>query len=552
MKASAERARQAASLTRLRTAAGRALVALAATFAVAVAPSAAGAVAVPARSADSFVDSIGVNTHTYYTDTVYYSHFDGVKRKLAELGVRHIRENLVPDRPDQYERLRELAAQGVKSTLIVGDPNEGREGLDELVSILGSELRGAVAAAEGPNEFDTWGGADWLPRLAEYQRWLYEEVKADPQLAGLPVVGPSIVHSDNQEGLGDVSGLLDYGNVHSYPDGYSPEDNVSRHLGNAAHNSGTKPVMATESGYHTALGWSGEHKPVSEQAMATYIPRMYLEYFRRGIARTFSYELLDEAAGSGDREDNFGLLRNDLSEKPAFAALRNTIDILEDPGPGFDPGSLDYSLSGDVADIHHLLLQKRDGSFYVALWRAVDVWDPVAQAPEAAPTGSVTLELGRQVSAAEAYSPNVSSGPVASLPVSGSSIAVEVGPEVTIVKLFAGKRLPGRIKVWVSRRSVPAGGRLAVKGRLPKQLAGSRTSIKIQHWRKGKWRAVGRDRTTPRGVFREKVRLPATRRPGATRLRAVARVAKPSRAVRVRIKAGGSQARPATRRARRS
>ncbi|HEX8689982.1 MAG TPA: hypothetical protein VF729_07050, partial [Solirubrobacterales bacterium] len=103
---------------------GRGTAALRALLTAAVAalllPAAASAAATPARSADSFVDSIGVNTHTYYNDTVYYSRFGAVKEKLAELGVRHIRENLVTDRPDQYERLRELAQIGAFSTLIMG------------------------------------------------------------------------------------------------------------------------------------------------------------------------------------------------------------------------------------------------------------------------------------------------------------------------------------------------------------------------------------------------------------------------------------------------
>src|SRR6185369_13361118 len=96
----------------------------------------AAASAATARSAGSFVDSIGVNTHFSYADTVYDSRFEQVKAKLAELGVRHIREGLMPDRPGQYEFLRELAGTGVRSTLILGDPDQGTENLDELLATL--------------------------------------------------------------------------------------------------------------------------------------------------------------------------------------------------------------------------------------------------------------------------------------------------------------------------------------------------------------------------------------------------------------------------------
>jgi hypothetical protein len=517
------------------------LAALAATLLTIVLPTPASAAPAAAHMADTFVDSIGVNTHTYYNDTVYYSRFATVKQRLAELGIRHVRENLVPDRPDQYERLGELSSMGIKSTLIVGDPNEGRQGLEELVSILRTDLRGDVAAAEGPNEFDMWGGGDWLPRLSEYQRWLYDAIKSDPALSGLPVVGPSIVHHRNQEALGDVSGQLDYGNIHSYPDGYSPESNLDRHFEHAAKNSGSKQLMATESGYHSAVGWDGEHNPVSEDAMATYIPRMYLEYFRRGVARTFSYELLDEAPGASDREDSFGLLRNDLSPKPAFDALRNTIQILSDPGPAFAPATLDYTLSGNSKDVHHMLLQKRDGSFYLALWRDADVWDPESQTPLAAPSGNVTVDFGRLVTSAEAYVPNVSAAPLASLPIAGSAVNVEVGAQAVVVKVTAGGPKPERLKFWVSKRSVPAGGRVAVRGRLPSYAAGRPLRIAIQHRRNGRWRTVGRGRTTRSGIFKRAIRLSRARYGAVPKLRLVARKAKPSRPVRVRIKRRGAK-----------
>jgi hypothetical protein len=45
------------------------------------------------------------------------------------------------------------------------------------------------------------------------------------------------------------------------------------------------------------------------------------EYFRRGIGRTYFYELLDQDTKPADQEANFGLLRHDLSEKPIFSAL---------------------------------------------------------------------------------------------------------------------------------------------------------------------------------------------------------------------------------------
>lgn len=514
---------------------------LAASLAILLAPSSASAAAEQALQADSLVDSIGVNVHTSYNDTPYLSRFGAVRAKLAELGVRHVRDGLEPDRPDQYRALNELASIGVRSTLIVGDPEIDDEELGELTSILRGDVRGAVEAVEGANEIDMRGDASLLPQLDDHQRRLFSAVKGDPALAGLPVLGPSLVHSRNQRALGDISALMDYGNIHPYPDGRPPEGNLSAHLERAAGNSGPKPVIATETGFHTALAWRGEHDPVSESAMAAYIPRLYLEYFRRGIVRTFSYELLDQEAG-GDREDNFGLLRNDLSEKPAFAALRNLIAILSDAGPQFAPGKVRYAVGGDTRDLHRLLLQKRDGTYYLALWRATEAWDPVARHDLDPPDRRVRLDFAQRVRSVAVHAPDASAAPVAApspARLRGGELALPVGERAVILRLkLGGRAAPSRVRLWVSKRSVPAGGRIAVRARLPvRASAGRPRRVKIQRrlpgWRK--WKTVGKGRTTRTGVFARSVRL-ARPRDGVSKLRVVARKARPSRAVRVRVR----------------
>lgn len=392
-----------------------------------------------AKAADSFVDSIGVNVHLGYDDTPYYEQFPAIEQKLVELGVRHVRDGISPGRDDQYAALNELAAAGVGSTLILGDPSDDPGDLDELISIVKTELPAAVEAIEGPNEYSTSGSSEWKSELVAYQERLYADVKEDPALAALPVIGPSIVHGDQEE-LGDVSAHLDFGNVHSYPEGNGPEYKMGSTLERAEINSGTKPIVATETGYTTALGWTpsgaGENRPVSEQAMATYVPRLFFEYFSRRIVRTFSYELIDENPDPDldEREDHFGLLRNDVSEKPAFGALRNTIEVLADPGPAFAPGSLDYTLTGDTADLHQALLQKRDGTFYLVLWRISSIWDPVAKEALAAPSEPVTLRPEAGIEATALYDPAFSAAPEASFARSAEP-TVEVGPGVAIVAL---------------------------------------------------------------------------------------------------------------------
>ena len=508
---------------------------LGATLAIAVlAPIAAAESPSPA---DAFVESIGVNTHTYYTDTAY-SNFEAVKARLAELGVHHIRENLVTNLPYQYQRLNELAAMGVHSTLIMGEPGESGEGPEEYASTLKTNLLGTVDAVEGPNEFESRGGPDWAAELRDYQQRLYAAIKGDPSLAALPVIGPSILHRSSQEAVGDISGAVDYGNIHSYPDGEAPETNLNSQLDRAALNSGPKPIVATETGYHTALNWTGEHRPVSEEAMATYMPRLFLEYFGRGVPRTFSYELIDEKPdpANAERESNFGLLRNDLSPKPAFTALRNMIAILADPGPAVSPEPLEYSLGGSQAGLHHVLLQKRDGSFYLALWRATSVWDASAKTALAPPSEPVTVSFDLRLKSARGYLPNLSADGAPIAHHGDQPIELSVGPQVLLVRLTMRPPSPERIRVWLATHSAPAGARVALHGQLPSQAAGRSLAVKIQQWDRRGWRTVTRSRTSKSGAFRKKIRVPARIGTRASRLRVVARAAKPSKAVRLRIR----------------
>ena len=68
-----------------------------------------------ARPADSFVDSIGVNSHFHWSQTRYFTRFEEVKAKLLESGVRHIRGEALGETPASLPAIRHfesLAASG--------------------------------------------------------------------------------------------------------------------------------------------------------------------------------------------------------------------------------------------------------------------------------------------------------------------------------------------------------------------------------------------------------------------------------------------------------
>jgi hypothetical protein len=101
---------------------------------------------------------------------------------------------------------------------------------------------------------------------------------------------------------------------------------------------------------------------------------MYAEFLRRGITRTYRYELVNEDNLPG-REGAFDLLRSNISEKSAFRAVKNMIAILSDKGPDFKPSSLNYVLDDNVNNVRQILFQKRNGDFYLMVWLEVPSWD---------------------------------------------------------------------------------------------------------------------------------------------------------------------------------
>ena len=443
---------------------------------VLAAPAADAAAAEPASPAHAFVDSIGVNVHMTYLDTAYADR-ELLVDKLSAAGIRHVRDGLSWDTDYAYATFNRLADRGIGTTFIMGEPRERNDTLEELLTALRTRVDRAAEAVEGPNEYSYSGEPLWVEQLRAYQRRLYGSVKGDPALAHLPVVAPSLISWQDHDLLGDMRDALDLGNKHSYPGGDLPEANLTEELRVAAMVSGDRPVWVTETGYHNATATTSGHRPASEAAAATYLPRLFLEYFRRGVARTFAYELIDEWPDPARKnlEASFGLLRNDYSEKPAYRRLANLIGALSDPGPAHAAAPLDLTVGEAPSDLRRLVLQKRDGSYHVVLWRAARVWDPVAREPLAAESLPVSLRVGGGFGRAELIDPARSAQPFESRDLAGE-LRVEVGPDPVIVRL-----VPAAAEATQAGPAPatppPAGGDAAEPAGSPVKVSPSRLTI---------------------------------------------------------------------------
>ena len=364
----------------------------------ATSPASAPADTYPAREADAFVDSVGVNTHLHYQGTVYDTAFETIIRpKLLASGIRHVRDGAYTYAgagPDDfyYQRCRDLAAAGIRFDLLTAIQTTATDATDyNKLPEVEDWCAGAVESFEGANEPDAQtipaGQPDWVTQTVQGQQALYAAVRSGPQTWQVAVLGPAVAWSP--EALGDLSPYLDYGNWHPYPGGDCPGcadvygQTLDTWLPAYMAPSGDKPMVASETGYNNAVNAPpGGNRPVSELAAGAYMPRLLLEDFNRGIVRTYLYELIDERPDPGaDQPDaNFGLLRNDGSEKPAYRAVQSLLWLLDDPGPAFASGALDYALTGNTDQVHSTLLQKRDGRFFLALWLERSMYDTGARA----------------------------------------------------------------------------------------------------------------------------------------------------------------------------
>ena len=398
-----------------------------------------------AVAAASFLDSFGLNP-SFPPDAG--PRYGAVKARILALGIRHVRAGL--DSP----HLADLAHSGIKAMVVVGmpygpnNPATGQpigppyNGTQADVDKIRDTIKRINAAPGGPaidsvetsNEPDgfwntwynqTYGGEGYPNGSNHFARDLYTTLKADPATRGLTVIGTAIGKTpppgQNPQGnKGELAAFVDWGNAHPYPnkggtfsygtsydtiaapkdrsgrggyewDGNAPSSNfdVVPYVSNTlALPFLPKPMACTETGYFTGTAGGS----VTQTVLAKYVPRLFCEYFRQGVRRTFWYDFVDDSGDTSNPDGNRGLLRSDLTPKPAYAALLSLTSLLADPQAAlkkWKPATLAYGLvvspvhgyvepnSGVVSDYdrvqyaHHLLVQKSSGTFCLLLWHDV-------------------------------------------------------------------------------------------------------------------------------------------------------------------------------------
>jgi hypothetical protein len=392
-----------------------------------------------AAQADSFVDSIGVQTHISYVDTAY-GQWAKVLSGIQTLGVRHIRDGL-PTTSAFLSNFQQLAAAGVHCMCGFALPN----------SLSATQIAGFVQLAqnadglEAPNECDAGsncggGGLTGIANVVAFLPILNTASKA----SSLAAVGPSFQTKLGYTSSGNIASLINYNNLHIYFGGRNPgsggwgEGDAQGHFygsfdwwidqGNV--NAPGSPDLVTETGY-LAYPSATQTGTIPESVEASYTPRTLLIAFTKGIKRTYLYELVDESADTG-----YGLLANDFSAKPAYTAVKNLIGTLKDPGSSFTAAKLNYSVSGNTNTMQHLLLQKRDGSYWLVLWLEQSSYDSTNVVSTKVTPQNVTLSIGAGTKLGELVQFDTSgNATTTALPSGDYATPLTLSDQVTIVQV---------------------------------------------------------------------------------------------------------------------
>ncbi len=367
-----------------------------------------------ALSAESFIDSIGVNVHLWESGSAY-TNLSLVETDLAYLGISNLRDQLVlwPQTQVEYTALMAL---GYKFDFIEEPVLQNISSFVSTIDAFNATYPGSIIAVEGPNEVNlqpvTYNGGSSLANAAEFQQALYAAVQGDSSLSGIPVYNLTMAYLDASQyaQLGNLSGAANDANSHAYlPDSSAPESALSTILPYAQLDAPGLPTVITETGYNTnpADTYSGTDQTV--QAKLTLDTLM--DAYKSGVAETYLYELFDDASGS------WGLFNADGTPKLAATAIHNLTTILNDPGYSstFIPGSLSYTLTNFTAPYaNQLLLEKSSGAFDLVLWAEPQIWNPTTEMEIAASNDIATVTFGQVEGTVFVFDPLVGTTPIAS------------------------------------------------------------------------------------------------------------------------------------------
>ncbi len=175
-----------------------------------------------------------------------------------------------------------------------------------------------------PNIFFWKGPRELYPVLLKKCYAAIKEEDPDAQVLGISTAGIDLQFI--RQCL-DAGAPFDVLTIHPYRQRLVEESFMSE-LQDVAERVGGRPVWITE------MGWSTQMDGVSERDQATLLARTYLAAVASGASQNISwYNFRSDGTDPYYNEHNFGVLRRDLTPKPAYRALATVCRTLDSGAP---------------------------------------------------------------------------------------------------------------------------------------------------------------------------------------------------------------------------
>jgi serralysin len=370
-----------------------------------------------AITASTFVTSLGVNTHIDFNN-YGYQNLATVESALEYLGVKNVRDSAESSTDlTSWQQVAQAAGVKFDDYIPEGSPATMQSAL-ALVPQLAQE--GILNMIEGGNEEDDSYAAAQGNTLAITQQF-QQQVWTTGRSLGLPVINMSFgagwTAANNWHGdydkVGDMSTYATYANAHTYPNpGQSPDSAIQQLNADAELAASSRPVITTE------IGW--DNATFSQASVAQYVVQATLDAIKDGDVKMYFYSLFDDGSGQ------FGLMNQNGTAKPAGVALHDLTTLLADTGVNaatFTPGSLTFTLSGNQSTDNTLLIQKSDGSDWLAVW------------DETATAHNVTVTLASTASQIKVFDPVTGTSAIASAS-NTNTVTVSLGNDPLLIEVI--------------------------------------------------------------------------------------------------------------------
>ena len=366
---------------------------------------------------------------------------------LSYIGVSNVRNAFYADSSDMAF-YKTLATAGVKFDFIAPSdlPNQGQAGINAFVAgleALAAAKPNAVMFIEGANEVNlepvSFNGYNNLAGATAFQQALFQAIRSDTSLHGVPVANVSVGYSNaaTYSSLTGTTGYFDLSNIHAYNTTQANILDTMRGAVDSASPLGTdKPFVITETGYTTDPNFNT--LGVDEATQAKLTIDTLLDAFAAGSQKTFLYELFDnyQQPDKPELDHHWGLFHEDGSPKLAATALHNLTALLSSNGGGAMQGT--FQVAGLGADSHSLSLTKASGATDLMVWRDTPIWDDATHSAKSLQPEPVTINFSAIQPHVYVYSPVDGMTPIA-VYTNVSSITLSLADSALMIELGASQ-----------------------------------------------------------------------------------------------------------------